>query len=297
MKINTPRPPSLNRNSGGRRAASRRRYRRARKAAMLGGRMTLGVAKLGAWAGARRAQLGRKRAAARPLPAQATGMIRKAAMRGRLTWRAAKLGVRAGESRAQLGQKRAELGLKRAQVGQKRAQLGQKRAEFGLKRAQLGLKRAQAGQKRARAWPLSVQATGMVTGATLMYFLDPHNGRRRRHVARDRMLKQLRRSGREASRKARYAGGVAEGKAHEAASAGQPAPQPDDTTLAHKVESEIFRSPEAPKGTVNLNAENGVVYLRGHVDNQEWIDRLIADTRAVEGVREVRSLLRVAQTS
>jgi len=269
MKINTPRPPSLNRISGGRRGASRRRYRRARKAAMLGGRMTLGVAKLGAWAGARRAQLGRKRAAARPLPAQATGMIRKTAMRGRLTWRAAKLGVRAGESRAQLSQKR----------------------------AQLGQKRAQAGQKRAPAWPLSVQATGMVTGATLMYFLDPHNGRRRRHVARDRMLKQLRRSGREASRKARYAGGVAAGKAHEAASAGQPTPQPDDTTLAHKVESEIFRSPEAPKGTVNLNAENGVVYLRGHVDNQEWIDRLIADARAVEGVREVRSLLRVAQTS
>src|SRR5438874_508569 len=176
MKIDTPRPPSFNRASGGRRGASRRGYQRTRKAATLGRRMTWGV-------------------------------------------------------------------------------------------------------------------------ATLMYFLDPHNGRRRRHVARDRMLKQVRRSGREASRKARYAGGVAEGKVHEAASAGQPKPQLDDTTLAHKVESEIFRSRDAPKGTVNLNAENGVVYLRGHVDNQEWIDRLIADARAVEGVHEVRSLLRVAQTS
>ena len=289
MKINTPRPPSFNRMSGERRGASRSGYRRTRKAAMLGRRMTWGVAKLGARAGATRAQLGRKRAAARSLPTQATGMIRKAAMRGGITWRAAKLGVRGGESRAQLGQKRAQLGLKRAQLGQKRAQLG-------LKRAQLGLKRAQRGQKPA-AWPLSVQATGTITGATLMYFLDPHNGRRRRHVARDRMLKQVRRSGREASRKARYAGGVAEGKVHEAASAGQPKPQLDDTTLAHKVESEIFRSRDAPKGTVNLNAENGVVYLRGHVDNQEWIDRLIADARAVEGVHEVRSLLRVAQTS
>ena len=275
MKIDTPRPPSFNRTSGGRRGASRRGYRRTRKAATLGRRMTWGVAKLGARAGASRAQLGRKRAAARLLPTQATGMIRKAAMRGGMTWRAAKLGVRMGESRARIGQKRAQL---------------------GQKRAQLGLKRAQRGQKPA-AWPLSVQATGTITGATLMYFLDPHNGRRRRHVARDRMLKQVRRSGREASRKARYAGGVAEGKVHEAASAGQPKPQLDDTTLAHKVESEIFRSRDAPKGTVNLNAENGVVYLRGHVDNQEWIDRLIADARAVEGVHEVRSLLRVAQTS
>ena len=296
MKIDTPRPPSFNRASGGRRGASRRGYRRTRKAATLGRRMTWGVAKLGARAGATRAQLGRKRAAARSLPTQATGMIRKAAMRGGMTWRAAKLGVRVGESRAQLGLKRAQLGEKRAQLGLKRAQLGQKRAQLGLKRAQRGLKRAQRGQKPA-AWPLSVQATGTITGATLMYFLDPHNGRRRRHVARDRMLKQVRRSGREASRKARYAGGVAEGKVHEAASAGQPKPQLDDTTLAHKVESEIFRSRDAPKGTVNLNAENGVVYLRGHVDNQEWIDRLIADARAVEGVHEVRSLLRVAQTS
>jgi hypothetical protein len=296
MKIDTPRPPSFNRASGGRRGASRRGYRRTRKAATLGRRMTWGVAKVGARAGATRAQLGRKGAAARSLPTQATGMIRKAAMRGGITWRAAKLGVRVGESHAQLGQKRAQLGQKRAQLGQKRAQLGLKRAQLGQKRAQFGLKRAQRGQKPA-AWPLSVQATGMVTGATLMYFLDPHSGRRRRHVARDRLLKQVRRSGREASRKARYAGGVAEGRVHEAASAGEPKPQPDDTTLAHKVESEIFRSRDAPKGTVNLNAENGVVYLRGHVDNQEWIDRLIADARAVEGVHEVRSLLRVAQTS
>src|SRR5689334_18826730 len=110
MKIDTPRPPSLSRISGGRRGASPRRYRRARKAAMLGGRMTWGVAKLGAWAGARRAQLGRRRAAARPLPAEAKGIIRKTAMRGRLTWRAAKLGFRAGERRAQLGQTRAQLG-------------------------------------------------------------------------------------------------------------------------------------------------------------------------------------------
>jgi len=145
--------------------------------------------------------------------------------------------------------------------------------------------------------PLATRAGGFLSGATIMYFLDPHQGRRRRHVARDRMLKQLRRGGRQASKKARYAAGVAEGKVHEATSGGQPRPQPDDITLAHKVESAIFRDADAPKGSINVNAENGVVYLRGHTDSQEWIDRLIADARAVEGVREVRSLLHVAQTS
>jgi osmotically-inducible protein OsmY len=137
----------------------------------------------------------------------------------------------------------------------------------------------------------------MITGATIMYFLDPHAGRRRRHVARDRMLKQFRRKGRQASKRARYAAGVAEGRVHEATSGGQPRPRPDDITLARKVESEIFREADAPKGSINVNAEEGVVYLRGYTDSQEWIDRLIADTRAVEGVREVRSLLHVAQTS
>ena len=163
--------------------------------------------------------------------------------------------------------------------------------------ARAGETRAQLSRRRQAVRPTAARASGMITGATIMYFLDPHAGRRRRHVARDRLLKQLRRKGRQASKRAHYAAGVAEGKVHEARSGGQPKPQPDDITLAHKVESEIFRDADAPKGTINVNAESGIVYLRGYADNQEWIDRLIADTRAVEGVREVRSLLHVAQTS
>src|SRR5437763_5311983 len=188
MKITTPKPPSFNPIAGVRRPAPRRRYQRARKAAVLG---------------------------------------------GRVTWRAAKLGARAGETRAQLS------------------------------------------RKRQAVRPTAARASGMITGATIMYFLDPHAGRRRRHVARDRMRKQLRRSGRHAAQSAHYAAGVAEGKLHEATHRGQVKPQPDDITLARKVESEIFRDAATPKGTVNVNAEEGVVYLRGYTDSQEWIDRLI----------------------
>jgi osmotically-inducible protein OsmY len=71
---------------------------------------------------------------------------------------------------------------------------------------------------------------------------------------------------------------------------------PDDVTLARKVETEIFRSADAPKGTVSLNAENGVVFLRGVVDGREWIDRLGADAGKVEGVKEVRNLLHLPGT-
>lgn len=68
-------------------------------------------------------------------------------------------------------------------------------------------------------------------------------------------------------------------------------PQPDDATLAQKVESEVFRAAHVPKGTVNVNAEHGVVYLRGELDEPELIERLIQQTRKVQGVRDVRSLL------
>jgi osmotically-inducible protein OsmY len=108
------------------------------------------------------------------------------------------------------------------------------------------------------------------------------------------VLKAARRSGRDAERKARYASGVAAGKVHEARHRDEPREQLDDTTLAQKVESEIFRDVDAPKGTVNLNAENGIVYLRGYAASQEWIDRLVVRAEGVQGVAGVRNLLHVA---
>jgi osmotically-inducible protein OsmY len=67
--------------------------------------------------------------------------------------------------------------------------------------------------------------------------------------------------------------------------------RPDDVTLARKVESEIFRSDDVPKGQINVNAELGVVYLRGEVPEQSLIDDLVARAREVDGVTRVESLL------
>jgi len=68
--------------------------------------------------------------------------------------------------------------------------------------------------------------------------------------------------------------------------------RPNDATLAHKVESEVFRDPTLPKGRMNINAENGVVVLRGVADSRDQIERITASTLAVDGVREVQSRLR-----
>ena len=67
--------------------------------------------------------------------------------------------------------------------------------------------------------------------------------------------------------------------------------QPNDATLVAKVESEVFRDPEMPKGAVNVNAENGVVVLRGQVEKPELIAELEKKVRKVQGVHDVENLL------
>jgi osmotically-inducible protein OsmY len=131
-------------------------------------------------------------------------------------------------------------------------------------------------------------------GAAAEYFLDREAGRRRRHLARDRTLAMLRRGSRRTVRRGKYLKGTAEGLAHRAAHT-VPVPrhndQPDDATLAQKVESIALRAAQTPKGRVNINAEQGVVYLRGQLDNAEQIEALVDATREVEGVQGVKNLL------
>ncbi len=64
----------------------------------------------------------------------------------------------------------------------------------------------------------------------------------------------------------------------------------NDPALARKVESEIFRDDSIPKGKISVNAEYGVIYLRGEVPDRETIDELATRARAVDGVRAVENL-------
>ena len=67
--------------------------------------------------------------------------------------------------------------------------------------------------------------------------------------------------------------------------------QLDDATLARKVESELFRDPQIPKGEINVNVQRGVVQLRGAVPTRDMLEALVERTRAIQGVLEVESLL------
>ena len=156
-------------------------------------------------------------------------------------------------------------------------------------------------QRRGRRAPrpafpiLAVAAGGLAVGALLEYFLDPKAGRRRRHLARDRARSRLRRGERRALVRARRAESHAIGIARRTINARRRAEEPpDDLTLAQKVESQLFRRAGVPKGRVSVNAEEGVVFLRGAMERQEDIDRMGEEARRIEGVRAVENLLHLA---
>jgi osmotically-inducible protein OsmY len=135
-------------------------------------------------------------------------------------------------------------------------------------------------------------AFGAAAGAAAVWFLDPDSGARRRSIATDKAGKYAREAQEEAARKADYAAGLAKGVVKEPTSGdGDAAERLNDPALARKVESEIFRAADAPKGDVVVNVEDGVVYLRGQVDDQSLIERLVEEAAKVEGVRAVESFL------
>jgi osmotically-inducible protein OsmY len=68
-------------------------------------------------------------------------------------------------------------------------------------------------------------------------------------------------------------------------------PEDDDATLAEKVMTELFRDPHMPKGAINVNAENGVVLLRGHIEEPEMIVEIVSHTRRIRGVADVENLM------
>ena len=134
---------------------------------------------------------------------------------------------------------------------------------------------------------------GAVLGAALAWFLDPRAGARRRNVTRDRTLAFIRRVRRRTGRKLTAdVYGVTQKLTH----LHEEPKEFDDVTLARKVESEIFRDADVPKGQINVNAEEGVVYLRGEVSSAEMIDDLVEKTRLVQGVRTVENLLHLPGT-
>jgi osmotically-inducible protein OsmY len=132
---------------------------------------------------------------------------------------------------------------------------------------------------RANVSGLGAKAAGAAgaVGLAAGYFLDPESGKKRRDEARDRALALVRRGADRTRREAEHVH-------HEK-------PAANDQALADRVKTEIFQPADAPKGSVNVNVERGVVYLRGEVERADEIRKLVERAGAVEGVSAVENLL------
>ena len=134
-------------------------------------------------------------------------------------------------------------------------------------------------------------------GAALVYFFDPQNGARRRNTTRDRLLSLFRRGGRQAASAGQAVAAEAQGVQQKVTHLREEEKDYDDQTLKAKIESEVFRGEGmSPREQVNVNVENGVVYLRGEVDEQSLIDELVGQVEKVQGVNRVESLLHTPGT-
>lgn len=124
-----------------------------------------------------------------------------------------------------------------------------------------------------------------------MYFLDPQSGRRRRALVRDKMVRGcnetsqfLRVAGRHLSNRAR-------GFAHERTDhlTGRHAPA-TDRQLAARVSAHLGHV--YSRGSVQVDVENGTVYLRGNVSADE-IAKVVKTAEGMRGVRNVVNFLTV----
>jgi hypothetical protein len=70
----------------------------------------------------------------------------------------------------------------------------------------------------------------------------------------------------------------------------------DDVGLARKVETIIFRDHNVPKGKIDVNAADGVVWLRGEAKTPDMIKTLETQTAGIPEVKKVENLLHLPHT-
>lgn len=164
-------------------------------------------------------------------------------------------------------------------------------------RRQLSRMMPAARRRKARRQRVTLFAAGSAAGAALAFLFDPRNGRARRKKAIDRVGGAVRRVARRSARFGRHMTSDARGLARRMAAARGERKIPEtDAALVSKIESEVLGTTDIPTGTVSINAENGIVVLRGQVERAEQIILLEKSVRKTDGVLAVENLLHLPGT-
>ncbi len=167
---------------------------------------------------------------------------------------------------------------------------GEQVTQQAARRARL----AARGERRGPGWigGALIAIGGAALGAALAMLLDPDRGRSRRARLADQAAAAARRGVRGAQRATRKVQSDLSGRMTAMQHANDEGdPFPDDVTLASKVQTELFRDPSVPKGSINVNVERGIVVLRGEVPDDAMRGELISRVETMPGVWAVRNLL------
>ena len=132
-----------------------------------------------------------------------------------------------------------------------------------------------------------VAATAVGFGAA--WFFDPNSGAQRRNTFRDKLASKARGGAGSLTGVARDLGARAGGAV--AAATSEETVPPNDQALAEKVKSEVLGESGVPKDKINIDVSDGIVALRGEVEDREVMQALDANARKVAGVRDVQNLL------
>jgi osmotically-inducible protein OsmY len=136
---------------------------------------------------------------------------------------------------------------------------------------------------------------GLGAGALLALFADPASGKRRRAMARDKAGAYRRRSSKQLAAGGRSVRSGIQARKAQLAHRAPVERDYDDATLTDHVRSELGRDPLAHQGIL-VNAQKGVIQLRGQVGSEDDIEELVKRTEEINGVRAVENLLHVPGT-
>ncbi|MCM5680132.1 BON domain-containing protein [Schlegelella sp. S2-27] len=126
----------------------------------------------------------------------------------------------------------------------------------------------------------------LAAGAAAMYYLDPQMGRRRRAVARDRLVSVSHDAGDFAQAKGRRAGDRLKGAWAQIAGSSAPS---SDAQLRERIRSRLGRTISHPRA-VQVDVVGGQVCLRGDLLAQE-LDDLLTTVSGMRGVRGIDNQL------
>ncbi len=135
--------------------------------------------------------------------------------------------------------------------------------------------------------PLGV-ILGAAAGFAAGLLLAPQTGRRSRKLVVDKVTKYSNDLRDMAEARSKYYSNRMHGMVHEMEDTWHltSEPTPTDSQVVQRVRADLGHDPNIPLGLLDIEARDGVVYLRGTIDSKETADYVANRVSGVDGVKD-----------